>query len=235
MNTIAWMPFFTETEKSSLCVIKEWSITHIADSIAICSMATNTPFENFIHTWQIQTVSKPNEHSNKNKTSRTVTRKCDNMPDEEYLFSHTHFITYLLFIKRRCQKLRLHSTEWYDNHYWLGNDMEGNGRNDVWCRYHNGKWAAGNYEKPITIVGRSLDIRTRHLQTTSSKASQLKPINSLSYLSPTTNIATDWISICIPVTNTLRNQLQEHGETKTCFTLSVQLHSTNDNTFYSYC
>jgi hypothetical protein len=53
------------------------------------------------------------------------------------------------------------------------------------------EWTAENYEKLVTIVDGPLDIRTRHLQTTSSKASLLKPTSSLSYLSPTAGIATD--------------------------------------------
>jgi len=73
-----------------------------------------------------------------------------------------------------------------------------------------------NYEKPVTIVGGPLDIRTRHLPKTSSKASPLKLSSSLSYLSPTVEIATNLISIGILLTNTVRNHLLERAETKTC-------------------
>jgi hypothetical protein len=90
-----------------------------------------------------------------------------------------------------------------------------------------------NYEKPVTIVGGPLDIRTRHLPKTSSKASPLKPTSSLSYLSPTAEIATNLISIGILLTNTVRNHLLVRAETKTCIIISAEMHSTLDNT--SYC
>ena len=95
------------------------------------------------------------------------------------------------------------------------------------------EWTAENYERPVTIVGGPLDIRTRHLPKTSSKASPLKPTNSLAYLSPTAEIATNWISIGIVLTNTVRNHLLACDETKTCFILSVELHSTHMTTHFT--
>lgn len=65
---------------------------------------------------------------------------------------------------------------------------------------------AENYEKPVTIVGGPLDIRTTHLPKTCSKASPHKPTSSLSYLSPTAEIAKNWINIGILLINTVRNQ-----------------------------
>ena len=91
---------------------------------------------------------------------------------------------------------------------------------------------AENYEKPVTRVGGLLDIRTSHLPKTSSKASPLKPTSSLSYLSPNAEIATNLISIRLLLTNTVSNHLLVRDETKTCFILSVELHSTLDNAFY---